>query len=79
MARADRSFHSPGASSHLEQALQLSIESLEREYAVRRSAAACGKRALSASVSKAYRLAIASEAERLERLRQDPAPPAVPY
>jgi hypothetical protein len=78
MAKADRNFHSPGAPSQLEQALQLSIETLEREYAVRRSASACGKRALPASVSKAYRLAIASEAERLERLRQDPPPP-VPY
>jgi hypothetical protein len=66
------------ASSSLEQALAHNVEALEREYAQRRVASARGQRALPGSVSKAYRLAIASEAERLARLRQDP-PAADPY
>jgi hypothetical protein len=78
MSETSARLQSTQSPSHLAQALQLSIESLEREYAIRRRASACGERAMAASVSKAYRLAIAHESEQLARLRQEPPPP-VPY
>jgi len=63
--------------SNLAREIQRSIESLEQEYLNRR--AASHRRSLPGSVSRAYRLVIAGEMEKLARLQQLAGGPADPY
>jgi hypothetical protein len=71
--------HPPTAQipSSLAGEIQRSIEALEQEYQSRR--AASHRRSLPGSVSKAYRLVIAGEMEKLARLQQLAGETADPY
>jgi hypothetical protein len=58
------------ATQDLERQIQQTIATLEREYAARRRASAQGQRLMSASVARAYLMAIADETRKLEALQR---------